>query len=660
MSDIQLLDSLTINQIAAGEVIERPSSVVKELAENAIDAGATAVTVEIRDGGLSLIRVTDNGSGMTEEDLPRAFLRHSTSKLRSADDLTHIASLGFRGEALASIASIAKVEVLTKKKKSLLGRSYKIEGGEELSNRETGCPDGTTFLVEDLFFNTPVRKRFMKSASAEAGEIQSLLQALAMAHPETSFRYIANGQNRFFTVGNGALKDVIYVLFGKEYARDSKEVLLEEEGLTLHAFLGSAPLARGNRSMEFFFVNGRPIKSELLQKVLEEAYQPYLMQRQFPFAILSITLPAEEVDVNVHPRKTEIRFREEALLYDRLLRLLSKSLDEQKGVRDGGLITEKAENPFRPKEKYPEPFETGRSLPPVPPADSYREMSGERESAILERLASYGGEKRTLPSVHKPLFGAKEGAGRFSGESVPRENTFSENRAPGNITHESTPPAQGIPAGDFPAKLPKAEQPSLLTEEEQKPPLRLIGQVFKTYWLIEGEDVLYMMDQHAAHEKVLYERLVHYHRSMEKCSQELLIPELMMLSQEEEETYERAKETLEALGYALEPFGDHTYRLTHIPFGLPRTEPRILLQALLSKKGTNFSPERCEEYLIELATMACKAAIKGNQNISFREAEVLLQDLMKLENPYHCPHGRPVLISFTKTDLERKFKRIVN
>ena len=604
---IQILDQDTINQIAAGEVVERPASVVKELMENAIDAGATAVTVEIRQGGIGFIRITDNGCGIPKEELPLAFLRHSTSKIHSAADLLTVASLGFRGEALSSIAAVSQVELITKTTDSLTGSRYRIEGGEEKGLEEVGAPEGTTFISRNLFFNTPARRKFLKTETTEAGHVADLVEKIALSHPEISIRLIVNNQNRLHTSGNHNLKDIIYTIYGREIAGSLLSVSAEREGMQISGFIGKPVIARGNRNFENYFINGRYIKSRLISKAIEDGYKSYMMQHKYPFTLLHFTIEPELIDVNVHPSKMELRFKDGEAVYQMVYHAVTSALSGKELIPTASLPEPKVPN---------QPEVSGQ-----PESQSRPEVPGRPEPFEKKRMEAMGIVKEP-PSPY--------------GKEPP------------------VPPS---------AEEKKEEQLELfdgrLLSEEARKRHRLIGQVFDTYWLVEYDGSLYIIDQHAAHEKVLFEQNFASLKSREYTSQYISPPIILSLSMREAELLNRSIDVFRQVGFEIEPFGGSEFAVRAVPGNLLSLAKKELLMEMidsLSEEGGRIAPESVYD---RIAAMSCKAAVKGNTNLSFAEADQLIDSLLKLENPYQCPHGRPTIISISKYEMEKKFKRIV-
>lgn len=668
MPEIQLLDQATINQIAAGEVIDRPSSVVKELLENAIDAKATAITVEIKDGGISFIRITDNGCGIEKDQVRKAFLRHATSKLHTIDDLLDIGSLGFRGEALSSIAAIAQVELISKPPEAMLGISYQIEDGEEKSLTQIGAPDGTTILVRNLFYHVPARKKFLKTAATEGNYINQLMENMAMLRPDISMRFINGGQNKLYTSGNGRLKDLIYTIYGREISSNVLEINYECPLFAVTGYIGKPIISRGNRTFENYYINGRFVKSRLIAAAIEQAYKPFMMQHRYPFTVLHIKIKPELIDVNVHPAKMEVRFQQENEIYELLAGAIENTLRGKEfipDVSDDG----KAEKKMQEKQKLPEPFEQRRlqamkEIIPPPPAEhktqNEQKPSAEHKtqseqklprneeqpkvpSKLSEPVCEYKAEKKQTINDSDSKWESASGIHKRIGQDVSQ-----------TVNQMPTQPEQ---------KLEKPEQQTLFTEpllsEKARIHHRLIGQLFDTYWLIQYGNQLYIMDQHAAHEKVNYERLMEAYRKKERITQFVSPPMVISLTRAEEAILEEFKSEFERIGFTIEPYGGREYAISEIPANLYGINEKDLFLEMLSDLEDRGSMQPSELIASKLASMSCKAAIKGGQKISFQEADALVSQLLTLENPYACPHGRPTIITMTKYELEKKFKRIV-
>ncbi|MEQ2783778.1 DNA mismatch repair endonuclease MutL [Blautia hansenii] len=636
MRKIAVLSQNTIDKIAAGEVVERPASVVKELVENAIDAGATAITVEIKEGGISFIRVTDNGGGIPKEQVPLAFLRHATSKITQAEDLLQITSLGFRGEALSSISAVSQMEVITKAPEDFMGVRYVIEGGQEKVLEDVGAPNGTTMLVRNLFFNTPARKKFLKTAMTEAGYVSSYMEQLALSHHNISFKYMVNGQLRLHTSGNANLKDVIYGIYGRDITRELLPVQYEVSGLSVSGFIGKPSIARGNRNFENYYINGRYVKSKLLMKAIEEAYKPYMMQHKYPFVCLQYDIHGEDVDVNVHPTKMEVRFQNQSAIYNATYDLITDALAGKEIIPEVSLtpkpaVGEKQAQIKEEKIPVPEPFEKNRIAEekPVYAPVGLRPASAEPKT-----------ESKAEPiNVNEPI--------------KPREPEI-----------QAKPEEQKKEA--FPKEkqaVEKAEQLELfdnrLLSKKARIHHRIIGQLFDTYWLVEYDNKFYIIDQHAAHEKVLYERFLKEFAKKEILSQMISPPSLISLNLQESNLLKANLEIFREFGFEISEFGGKEYSIHAVPaniYGVSVQELFIQILDSLEQEHVSKTPDILAE---RIATAACKAAVKGNNRLSVKEADALIDELLNLENPYNCPHGRPTIISMTKYELEKKFKRIV-
>lgn len=636
MRKIAVLSQNTIDKIAAGEVVERPASVVKEVVENAIDAGATAITVEIKEGGISFIRVTDNGGGIPKEQVPLAFLRHATSKITQAEDLLQITSLGFRGEALSSISAVSQMEVITKAPEDFMGVRYVIEGGQEKVLEDVGAPNGTTMLVRNLFFNTPARKKFLKTAMTEAGYVSSYMEQLALSHHNISFKYMVNGQLRLHTSGNANLKDVIYGIYGRDITRELLPVQYEVSGLSVSGFIGKPSIARGNRNFENYYINGRYVKSKLLMKAIEEAYKPYMMQHKYPFVCLQYDIHGEDVDVNVHPTKMEVRFQNQSAIYNATYDLITDALAGKEIIPEVSLtpkpaVGEKQAQIKEEKIPVPEPFEKNRIAEekPVYAPVGLRPASAEPKT-----------ESKAEPiNVNEPIK-PREPEIQAKPEEQKKEAFPKENQA-----------------------VEKAEQLELfdnrLLSKEARIHHRIIGQLFDTYWLVEYDNKFYIIDQHAAHEKVLYERFLKEFAKKEILSQMISPPSLISLNLQESNLLKANLEIFREFGFEISEFGGKEYSIHAVPaniYGVSVQELFIQILDSLEQEHVSKTPDILAE---RIATAACKAAVKGNNRLSVKEADALIDELLNLENPYNCPHGRPTIISMTKYELEKKFKRIV-
>ena len=682
MPNIEVLDQQTIDKIAAGEVVERPSSVVKELVENAIDAQASAITVEVKEGGISFIRITDNGCGMEKEQVPLAFLRHSTSKIRSVEDLVTVSSLGFRGEALSSIAAVAQVELITKTAQSLSGVRYVIEGGREQSLEEIGAPEGTTFLVRNLFYNTPARRKFLKTAPTEAGYIGDLMERLALSHPEVSFKLIVNNQPKLHTSGNSNLKEVIYHIYGRDIASNLIEIKGEDERFAVSGFIGKPLISRGNRNFENYFVNGRYVKSSLIAKSIEEAYKSFVMQHKYPFTVLQISINGSLLDVNVHPTKMELRFSNGEALYQFLSTLIRAHINQSELVYQVSMEKEREEKARKEQEKKrrleaakkaPEPFEVKRleaMKQAIRKESPYEPKYGRMADRVEEGSASADGRNGNRVSGLSDAVPMPFGKGdkAFNLSAVEPGQLGSGDKLSDQMVGEGLQGAgqeKGKGDGfqqeslDFSGQGQESEPTRKLLELSSRKDHKIIGQLFDTYWLVEFDSQLYIIDQHAAHEKVLYERTIASLQTKEYTSQGIFPPLLLTLNMQEEALLKKYMEYFQKLGFEIEHFGGKEYSVTAVPgnlFGLNGEELVIEILDSLSGFHGNETPQMITE---KIASMSCKAAVKGNQRLSRQETEALIGELLALENPYHCPHGRPTIISMSKHELEKKFKRVL-
>lgn len=657
MGKIAVLDQQTIDKIAAGEVVERPASVVKELVENALDARASQIMVEIKEGGIDYIRITDNGSGMEKEDIPLAFLRHSTSKIRKVEDLIGVTSLGFRGEALSSISAVSMVELITKTRGRMLGNRCYIEGGVQKELEEVGAVDGTTFIVRNLFYNMPARKKFLRSKMTEAAAIYEMMTHLALSHPEVSFKVMIHNQMKLQTAGSGQLKDVIYHIYGREIAMHLVMVERQKGPISIRGFLGRPEISRGNRNYENYFVNGRYVKSKTIAKGIEDGYKSYLMQHRYPFVCLDIQMDGTLFDVNVHPAKMELRFKDQNLVYDMVLETIREALAGKEWIpevtlQDTGVGSKRQEapEPVQPKQeqkqgevpilenqekklplekmwKTPEP-----SKEPVTPQDKNLEyFLAEMRKRVEERhkrekqAATEMNEQPELPKKPEP---------------IPQPQRIEEENGYG--------PAEQLQLFDDKLLSKKAA----IRHE-------IIGQVFGTYWLVQYGDKLYIIDQHAAHEKVLYERLMKSLWEQTYQSQMLSPPVILNLTMQEEQLYQRYQSYFADMGFEIEEFGEQAYAVRAVPSNLPGLNRTDVLIELLDSLSEISDKVSAESLLDRVASMSCKAAVKGNHQMSSLEAKALIDELLTLENPYNCPHGRPTIISMTRYELEKKFKRIV-
>lgn len=710
MPQIELLSQETINQIAAGEVIERPSSVVKELVENAIDAKATAVTVEIKEGGISFIRITDNGCGIEKDQIPLAFLRHSTSKIHSVEDLLTVKSLGFRGEALSSIAAVAQVELITKTPEEFSGVRYVIEGSKEQSVEDVGAPDGTTFLVRNLFYNTPARRKFLKSPQTEGGYISDLMQRMVLSHPDIAFKFIMNGQVKLQSSGNGNQKEIIYHIYGRDITGGLLPLSAENELFAVEGFIGKPQISRGNRTYETYFINGRYIKSSLLSRAIEEAYKPFLMQHQYPFTVLYFKIDSDLLDINVHPTKMELRFSNQQQIYQKLVTIIQERLRQRELIPQVPVVEEK-KKPQVPKihQVMPEPFERRRIEAEKKPLRSeavreditYGAHTGIPKSVTQPVTSDMQSSTSTSP-LSAPVIQSETSVTRSSatetqsdasvmrtsasviqsnvtaiqqgtvptaqkmfldGTGMPMQKTTEDIK--GNVTAQANEKASPVSSNTSteqqvskPVDNIKYEQQSFLTPEAMKEH-RIIGQVFDTYWLVQFGDKLYIIDQHAAHEKVLYERTMKNLKNKEYTSQRISPPIILTLSMLEEQTLKKYRTQFEMIGYEIEHFGGNEYAVSAVPGNMFQINAKDLILQMIDEVSEVSEQGTPDLILEKVASMSCKAAVKGNHKLSLPEIEELIEELLTLENPYNCPHGRPTIISMSKYELERKFKRIV-
>ena len=626
MRPISVLDEATIDKIAAGEVVERPSSIVKELVENAIDAGASSITVEIKDGGISLIRITDNGTGIAKEQIRTAFLRHATSKITSAEDLSGVASLGFRGEALSSIAAVSRVELITKTKDSLVGSRLILEGAKELAFEEIGAPDGTTFIIRDIFFNTPVRRKFLKTAATEGGYIVDLMEHMALSRPDIAFKFVVGNQTKFYTSGNGNLKEVIYRIFGKETSKEILPFSFSKEGITVDGFLGSPSMVRSNRNYEIYFLNGRFIKSSVLSKAIEDGYKEYLMQHKFPFCVLHITIEDKaQVDVNVHPTKMEVRFTDGPFIYNLLADEISYRLTHKEMI---------------PEATLPEPK---ISEPKVIVAEV------KQPEAVAPVLQETQLMTKQIPPVETPIPTSVQAPKSVSTPPVKIPEPFEVKRTREFFVEEA--------AKYTAVQETLFEQSEPLLSQKKKADYRFIGQVFDTYWMIQYEDKLMIVDQHAAHEKVKYERFMKRYLEKNVLSQNLLPPLVVTLNGREENVYKEYAEYFQNMGFEVEHFGGSEYTIRAVPVDLYGCDEKEMFLEVLDQLAETGSRGNIHAIEDRIATMSCKAAVKGNNRLKEAEAIELIDELLTLDNPYNCPHGRPTVITLSKYEMEKKFKR---
>ena len=716
---IKVLDQNTINKIAAGEVIEKPSSVIKELVENSIDSGATAVTVEGKGGGLSFLRVTDNGAGIKKDEVKLAFLRHATSKLVTVEDLLSISSLGFRGEALASIAAVAQVEMITKTADDVTGLRYQIHGGKEISSEEIGAPGGTTIIVRNLFYNTPARKKFMKTDATETSYIYDLMCRICMSHPEISFKFIANGTDKLFTSGNGKLRDIIYHIYGRDITSNLLEINAENDYMKISGYIARPCISRGNRSFEGYYVNHRYIKSAVLTKAIEDAFRTFVMIHKFPFTEINFQVRPDLLDVNVHPTKMELKFANSQDIYSFTYNAIRETLLFKELIPDVAPGKDPKPETFKQRDvgKAPEAFENKRreaivraeerTVPQSQP-EQHRSAEPQNQPEQLRSAETQTSPQQLCPiepqtssqPVHPVIEIIDETSSSnnkgsdvidnnkmekpagnyiYADRNNDLERAIVQNR---NVVNESpayTAPAPARPsvtAATQDSTVSAASDAAYIEEagkkyvqqdmfqekfltKEARAKHRLIGQLFKTYWLIEYDGKFFIMDQHAAHEKVKYEELMENYKNKKIYSQYLMPPAVVTLSAAEIEFLHENMEMFEALGYQIENFGGREFKLNAVPDNLFGLDGRELFIDFIADASSSAKKVTIDTFIHKLSTMACKAAIKGNTEISFKEADALIDQLLKLENPYTCPHGRPTVISMTESEIEKKFKRIV-
>lgn len=641
MGKINLLSQETIDKIAAGEVVERPASVAKELIENSIDAGATAISVEIRGGGIEYLRITDNGSGIEKDQIQIAFLRHSTSKIQDASDLISVRSLGFRGEALSSISAVSKVELITKTSDSLLGSSYIIEGAKEVSLNDIGAPNGTTFIIRQLFYNTPARKKFLKSESTEGSYVFDVVEHLALSHPEISFKFLLNGKEKLMTSGNGVLSDTIYQIYGRQIASNVLDINYRDERVNISGFIGLSVIARGNRAFEHFFVNKRYIKSPNLSKACEEGYYGFLMGHQYPFFVLNIDFDPELVDVNVHPTKQEVRFEDEAYILEILTKIINERLRRREDVLEAHVDDQKE----KPQPVIQNIVNT-KSIDIIPPVSTPDVVSQDREESkevevekpVIDETPINNADKIKMPEPFEKdrLEQIKSKVTQQIRMDTPYERKFAEINSGGD----------------------KYEQISFLQKEAIKEH-KIIGQVFDTYWLVEYDKNLYIIDQHAAHEKVLFEQTMVKLKTNQMTTQMVSPPIIISLAPQDILLFETYHEAFEKVGFTVESFGGNELAITGIPGNMLNIDQKALFMEILADCNSYKASDSYDMIVERVASMSCKAAVKGNNKLSMLEIKTLIDDLLKLDNPYHCPHGRPTMISFSEYELDKKFKRIV-
>lgn len=664
MGIIKELDQGTINQIAAGEVVERPSSIVKELLENSIDAGATRISVEIEEGGTKSIRITDNGKGINKEDIRIAFLRHTTSKIKTAMDLLTVSSLGFRGEALSSIAAVCQVELLTKTADAMEGIRYRIEGGKEVGFEEIGIPVGTTFIVNNIFFNTPARRKFLRTAQTEAGYVSDIIEKIALSHPEIAISFKSNGKIKIHTSGNGNLKDVIYSIYGREITENILEINEENDFMKISGYIGKAIISKGNRTFENYFINGRYIKSNIISKAIEDGYKFILMQHKYPFTVIDFTIKPEYLDVNVHPSKMELRFRKSESIYPMISECINDALIEKPNIID--VTFEKNVEKAEQIKYIPEPFENKRQ----DIVNSINNnLSNDNNSNVKYDFYNFGeGPKESDNLGNNNLnndlntgFNSSLNSNLTTGANqlnmTPSE--FGNNTLQEDVNYNATANSINNITNNKMVQRELTEEYDNFLSEVAKPKHKIIGQVFDTYWIVEYNDKMYIIDQHAAHEKVMFESLMKKLENKEISSQMINPPIILSLSMSESQLLEKYLENFKNIGFQIESFGGQDYAVRAVPSDLYTLDSEDVLMGIvdnLSNETGKMVPDIINE---KIASMSCKAAVKGNSKLSYEEADKLIEQLLQLDNPYNCPHGRPTIISMSKYELEKKFKRII-
>ncbi len=664
MGIIKELDQGTINQIAAGEVVERPSSIVKELLENSIDAGATRISVEIEEGGTKSIRITDNGKGINKEDIRIAFLRHTTSKIKTAMDLLTVSSLGFRGEALSSIAAVCQVELLTRTADAMEGIRYRIEGGKEVGFEEIGIPVGTTFIVNNIFFNTPARRKFLRTAQTEAGYVSDIIEKIALSHPEIAISFKSNGKIKIHTSGNGNLKDVIYSIYGREITENILEINEENDFMKISGYIGKAIISKGNRTFENYFINGRYIKSNIISKAIEDGYKFILMQHKYPFTVIDFTIKPEYLDVNVHPSKMELRFRKSESIYPMISECINDALIEKPNIID--VTFEKNVEKAEQIKYIPEPFENKRQ----DIVNSINNnLSNDNNSNVKYDFYNFGEgpkesdnlENNNLNNDLNTGFNSSLNSNLTTGSNqlniTPSE--FGNNTLQEDVNYNATANSINNITNNKMVQRELTEEYDNFLSEVAKPKHKIIGQVFDTYWIVEYNDKMYIIDQHAAHEKVMFESLMNKLENKEISSQMINPPIILSLSMSESQLLEKYLENFKNIGFQIEPFGGQDYAVRAVPSDLYTLDSEDVLMGIvdnLSNETGKMVPDIINE---KIASMSCKAAVKGNSKLSYEEADKLIEQLLQLDNPYNCPHGRPTIISMSKYELEKKFKRII-
>ncbi|MBR1445074.1 MAG: DNA mismatch repair endonuclease MutL [Firmicutes bacterium] len=673
MKKIHILDSSLINKIAAGEVVERPSSVVKELTENSIDAGATSITIEIEEGGISLIRITDNGSGIEKDQIETAFLRHATSKLYEFDELEDIATLGFRGEALSSIASVSQVEMVTKTKDDSTGIRFEISGGEVKGKSDIGCADGTSIIMRNLFYNTPARRKFLKKASTEGGYVADAVNRIALGHPEIAFRFINNGSTVLQTNGSGDIKTAIFKVYGKEVAKKMLPVKYEKDGYSISGMVAESDMNRANRSYENFFIAGRYIKSSTVQSAVEAAYEGRLMTGKFPVFVLNMSVPANTVDVNVHPTKLEVRFSDETFIYDMIKKAVENALESgvmipKTEIKEKSYTQTAGSKPIIAAEKQKELEEILLTEEPTIFYDDIANNNNNNNIEVAETAPIY--EKNEKKINFELLFDKDKTESREEKKSKNVDNfvdkliTNGENRSK---TVDKYPEIDKKAVYTVDKSVDKlttdVNKEEVVNEKPFFDNYRIVGQIFATYWIIEQKGSMYLIDQHAAHERVLYEEITEKKKSEKIVSQPLLQPMPINVSQRERAVIEENRDLLEKFGFELDDFGINSYALRAVPyiFDSPVTAAFFteIVDMLADTDKKNGIENIYDLKTEKLASMSCKAAVKGNNRLSYEEAKALIEKILKAKNPFNCPHGRPTIVELTKYEIEKMFKRVL-
>lgn len=672
MGNIVLLDDLTINQIAAGEVIERPANVVKELVENSIDAGATKISVEIENGGITSIRITDDGKGIAPDDVALAFERHATSKIRSAEDLTKVMTMGFRGEALASIAAIAKVELITRTRDQEIGTKVIVEGGDIISKEECGAPYGTTIIVRELFYNTPVRYKFLKKDFTEGGYIESAVEKIALINPSISFRLVNNRKTILQTSGNGDITTVVYNIFGKDVSQNLVNVDNEYEGVKVRGVAGKPEIARSNRTNQLFYVNGRNIKDKILSAAVEEAYRTLIPHGKFGFCIIDIRLNPELVDVNVHPAKLEVRFADESKVFKAVHYGIKNALlgeditrDEEKEKVEAPKIIEKNVEETAPQRRGLFDIFRNKSTEQTPenPDEKYATIEvkvnkdNQAKNSVIDKI-EFDEERQYLKPIAEEtqLEELEEPLQNITYLPKEESNEVEEQEFEKIVEKNYKPEEDNIEY-----KVEEDIRPIYDQDIEEKSPVpeyKILGVAFNTYIILELDEDIYILDQHAAHERVLYEKVKeNFYRAGGKEAQMLLLPDVLELSKRDMHIVKDHMDLFEQAGFTLEEFGENTIKITGVPVICFEMNTKDLFMDILD--GIDITNRTNKQDIEEkfIATVACKAAVKANMVLDEREIRGLLDELLLLDNPFTCPHGRPTAIRITKTEIEKKFGR---